>query len=67
MPTRNFEDKFLAKLSKIDKRDIESFLAHLVGEKNFLEVIFSSIVWLPSGSCFSETFSQAKAGSGLFT
>jgi nitrogen fixation/metabolism regulation signal transduction histidine kinase len=40
----SFEGKFLSKLSKIDRRDIESFLSHLVSEKNFLEVIFNAMV-----------------------
>ncbi|MCX7717695.1 MAG: ATP-binding protein [Candidatus Sumerlaeaceae bacterium] len=43
MQRHNFEGRFLSKLSKIDRKDIESFLGHLVREKNFLEVIFNSL------------------------
>jgi two-component system, sporulation sensor kinase E len=44
MQKGNFEGKFLSKLSKIDKQEIEGFLAHLVREKNFLEIIFNSML-----------------------
>jgi two-component system, sporulation sensor kinase E len=44
MQRSSFEGKFLSKLSKIDRRDIEGFLSHLVSEKNFLEVIFNAMV-----------------------
>jgi PAS domain S-box-containing protein len=43
MQRSRFEGRFLSKLSKIDRNDIESFLGHLVREKNFLEVIFNSL------------------------
>lgn len=41
---RGFEGKFLSKLTKIDKQEIESFLSHLVTEKNFLEIIFNALL-----------------------
>jgi PAS domain S-box-containing protein len=43
-PRSNFESKFLTKLSKIDRIEIENFLAHLVREKSFLEVIFDAMI-----------------------
>lgn len=43
MTKKNFEGKFLSKLSKIDRQDIESFLGHLVREKHLLEVVFNAI------------------------
>ncbi len=39
-----FEGKFLSKLSKIDRQDIEGFLGQLVREKNFLEVVFNALL-----------------------
>ncbi|MBX7246489.1 MAG: PAS domain-containing protein [Candidatus Sumerlaeaceae bacterium] len=44
MRKANFEGKFLSKLSKIDKQDIEGFLGHLVREKSFLEIIFNAMM-----------------------
>jgi two-component system, sporulation sensor kinase E len=41
---RGFEGKFLSKLSKIDRQEIEGFLSHLVTEKNFLEIIFNALL-----------------------
>lgn len=41
---RGFEGRFLSKLSKIDRQEIESFLSHLVVEKNFLEIIFNALL-----------------------
>lgn len=40
----NFEGKFISKLSKIDKQELEGFLSQLVREKNFLEIIFNALV-----------------------
>lgn len=44
MQKDTFEDRFLSKLSKIDKQEIESFLSHLVREKHFLEIVFNALV-----------------------
>jgi two-component system, sporulation sensor kinase E len=44
MQKSNFEGKFLSKLSKIDRQDIESFLSQLVREKNFLEIVFNAML-----------------------
>jgi PAS domain S-box-containing protein len=44
MRKSRFEDKFLSKLSKIDRQDIEGFLSHLVREKNFLQVLFNALL-----------------------
>lgn len=39
-----FEDRFVAKLSKIDRQEIEAFLGNLVREKNFLQVVFNAML-----------------------
>lgn len=44
MQTDTFEGRFLSKLSKIDKQEIEGFLSHLVREKHFLEIVFNALV-----------------------
>ena len=44
MPKGTFEGRFLSKLSKIDRNEIENFLGRLVREKDFLEVIFNSLL-----------------------
>lgn len=44
MQKDTFEDRFLSKLSKIDKQEIEGFLSHLVREKHFLEIVFNALV-----------------------
>jgi nitrogen-specific signal transduction histidine kinase len=40
----SFEDRFVAKLSKIDRQEIEAFLGNLVREKNFLQVVFNAML-----------------------
>jgi nitrogen-specific signal transduction histidine kinase len=42
--TGGFEDRFVAKLSKIDRQEIEAFLGNLVREKNFLQVVFNAML-----------------------
>ncbi|MGI8907944.1 MAG: two-component system sensor histidine kinase NtrB [Candidatus Sumerlaeaceae bacterium] len=42
--TGGFEDKFVSKLSKIDRQEIEAFLGNLVREKNFLQVVFNAML-----------------------
>ena len=39
-----FDDRFLAKLSKVDRQGIESFLTGLVREKQFLHVLFNAVL-----------------------
>ena len=39
-----FDDRFLAKLSKVDRQGIESFLTTLVREKQFLNVLFNAVL-----------------------
>jgi len=39
-----FDDRFLAKVSKIDRQGIEAFLANLVQEKKFLQIIFNAML-----------------------
>lgn len=43
MVTKTFTGKFLSKLDKIDRKEIESFLVEIVKEKSFLEIIFDSL------------------------
>ena len=43
MGNESFAGKFLRKLKKIDSEQIESFLAQVLREKTFLEVIFNSM------------------------
>jgi PAS domain-containing protein len=42
--TGAFEDRFLSKLNKIDKQEVENFLANLVREKHFLQIVFNAMV-----------------------
>jgi len=42
--TGTFEDRFLSKLNKIDKQEVENFLANLVREKHFLQIVFNAMV-----------------------
>lgn len=39
-----FDDRFLSKLSKVDRKGIESFLTNLVREKRFLQVVFNAML-----------------------
>jgi len=41
MDTKSFAGRFLSRLDKIDRQQIEAFLRKLIQEKNFFEVIFS--------------------------
>ncbi|MBN1903111.1 PAS domain-containing protein [Candidatus Sumerlaeota bacterium] len=41
MRTKSFAGKFLSRLEKIDRRQIESYLSNLVQEREFLDVIFN--------------------------
>ena len=41
--TRAFEDRFLSKIGKIDRRDIRDYLAQLLSRKQFLETIFDHL------------------------
>lgn len=40
---RGFEDKFLSKIGKIDRRRIRDYLAQALSEKHFLETIFDHL------------------------
>lgn len=42
--TGGFDDRFLAKLSKVDQQGIENFLTSLVREKQFLHVLFNAVL-----------------------
>ncbi len=42
--TGGFDDRFLAKLSKVDREGLESFLTNLVREKQFLQVVFNAML-----------------------
>lgn len=42
--TGGFDDRFLSKLSKVDRQGIESFLTNLVREKQFLQVVFNAML-----------------------
>lgn len=44
MRTKSFAGKFLSRLDKIDRRQIESYLSNLVQEREFLEVIFNRML-----------------------
>jgi PAS domain S-box-containing protein len=44
MRTKTFAGKFLSRLDKIDRRQIESYLSNLVQEREFLEVIFNRML-----------------------
>ena len=44
MDTRTFAGKFLSRLDKIDRQQIESYLSNLIQEKNFLEIIFNRML-----------------------
>lgn len=39
-----FDDRFLAKLSKVDRQGIETFLTGLVREKQFLHILFNAVL-----------------------
>jgi len=39
-----FEDRFLSKLPKIDRQEIEAFLSSLVREKHFLHIVFNALL-----------------------
>lgn len=43
MATRTFTGKFLSKLDKIDRKDIENFLVQTVEEKSLLEIIINNM------------------------
>lgn len=43
-PGSGFDDRFLSKLSKVDRQGIESFLTNLVREKRFLQVVFNAML-----------------------
>lgn len=42
--TSGFDDRFLAKLSKVDRQGIETYLTNLVREKHFLQVVFNAVL-----------------------
>ena len=41
---KSFEGRVISKLSVIDPGDIQTFLTHLVREKNFLEIVFNTLL-----------------------
>lgn len=44
MKKGSFEDRFLTKLPKIDRQEIEGFLTNLVRDKHLLQVVFNALV-----------------------
>lgn len=44
MKKKSFEDRFLTKLTKIDRQEIEGFLSNLVRDKHLLQIVFNSLV-----------------------